>query len=330
MLFRRPKGFTLVELLVVIAIIGVLVALLLPAVQQAREAARRMQCSNNLKQLSLAMHNYHDTYNTFPSGYILQTGDHGTSGLSSWGWAAFMLPFIEQSALSETLGVGQIPLDEALAEGSPTLMIMQQPVSAFRCPSDTAPDTNTGHRLPGVSGEQPVATSNYIANNTSHRWHGGGRLTGYAHGQQGQWGAGPNQQQSPSGIMWRQSRIGMRDIIDGTSNTIALGERSWQQNNPVGLPHNCNAAVVFGTSHGNEQLTIRHVLGAGTVNINDSTGGCHFGFGSRHPGGSLFALCDGSTRFISETIEHIIAPVFSGSTFERLLHREDGMPIGEY
>jgi len=335
---RRRSGFTLVELLVVIAIIGVMVGLLLPAVQAAREAARRMSCSNNLKQLGLALHNYHDTYNSFAPGYVLQ--DQNADGTlqyngagSSWGWGAQILPFVEQSALFDQLRVGAVPLTQALQ--TPALLaIMQQPVAAFRCPSDTAPVTNTGHQLLAGGTNNPVAVSNYIGNNTSHKWHSGGRLTGYSVGEQGGWAA-PAAAQAPSGIFWRQSRVRMRDITDGTSNTIAFGERAWQQNNPVGTPFNCNAGVVFGTSHNNEQLTIRQNLGTGAVAINAASGQCIYGYSSRHPGGSQFALCDGSVRLISESIDHVITPdaatgIFNGSTFESLLNRADGRVIGEF
>lgn len=341
MMLRKSgrAGFTLVELLVVIAIIGVMVGLLLPAVQAAREAARRMSCSNNFKQLGLALHNYHDTYKVFPPGYILQdvtgggTLDYNGQG-SSWGWGAALLPFMEQGALSDSLAVGAIPLTRALQDPSPTLTIMQQPVASFRCPSDTAPATNTGHQLLGMSGNRAVATSNYIGNNTSHKWHSGGRLTGYSTGETGGWSP-PGASHAPTGLFWRQSKMGMRDITDGTSNTIAFGERSWQLNNPAGLPFNCNAAVVFGTSHNNEQLTIRQNLGAGSVAINMPSSQCIYGFSSRHPGGAQFALADGSVRFISDTINHIRTPddqsgVFNSSTFEKLLHRADGMVVGEF
>lgn len=334
MVRHRRIGFTLVELLVVIAIIGVLIALLLPAVQQAREAARRMQCSNNLKQLGLALHNYHDTYGKFPPGYLHPETGWGAKD-SSWGWGAQLLPFIEQNSLADALNVGNITLTDALTDPSTTRTLMRQPVTAFRCPSDTAPDTNTGHR-PYGPGESlvDVATSNYVGSNTSHKWHSGGRLTGYGPGESGQWSP-PNASQAPSGIFWRQSKVAMRDITDGTSNTIAIGERAWRLNNPAGGTFSCNAAVVFGTSNENEQLSIRHVLGGSTVRINQPHSECIYGFSSMHPGGSQFVLCDGSVRFLSETIDHVITAsgssgTFNNSTFEKLVNRQDGQPIGEF
>jgi prepilin-type N-terminal cleavage/methylation domain-containing protein len=129
------RGFTLVELLVVIAIIGVLVALLLPAVQAAREAARRMQCGNNLKQLGLAVHNYHDTFLVFPP----QMMNVDTNNDRRWGWGAVTLPFIEQKALWEQIssnGGKQIPVASTLIGGVP---LLRSRLAAHLCPSD-----NTG------------------------------------------------------------------------------------------------------------------------------------------------------------------------------------------
>ena len=132
----KVRGFTLVELLVVIAIIGILVSLLLPAVQAAREAARRMSCENNVKQIALAMHNYHDTYKKFPPGYITKTPCNSPAVWSAcnagelgiYGWGAFILPVVEQAPLHDLLRVGQVTLDQALA--NPTMRAgLQQPLS---------------------------------------------------------------------------------------------------------------------------------------------------------------------------------------------------------
>jgi prepilin-type N-terminal cleavage/methylation domain-containing protein len=135
--FRNQRGFTLVELLVVIAIIGILVGLLLPAVQAAREAARRMQCSNNLKQLALSAHNYESSHRVFPTGYIR------TSGGAGWGWGALMLPFMEQTALSSQLQVTRANLDTVLASPPSNMRaLMQTPLPTFLCPSDTGAQGN--------------------------------------------------------------------------------------------------------------------------------------------------------------------------------------------
>ena len=143
------KGFTLVELLVVIAIIGILVGLLLPAVQAARAAARRMQCSNNLKQLGLAVHNYHDANKSFPSGFITNypAGALNTAAMMSvtqrthWSWGAFVLPYIEQTALYNTLNPGQSSMDALLATPA-GLAALTTPIPSFVCPSDTGPSLN--------------------------------------------------------------------------------------------------------------------------------------------------------------------------------------------
>ncbi len=139
--YARPvnrRAFTLIELLVVIAIIAILVALLLPAVQQAREAARRSSCKNNLKQLGLAIHNYHDTYRTMPPGVVDDFTD------SIWGWGALILPFVEQGPVYDALRVGNIPLGVRMTPGNALdqLSVLQTPISTYRCPSDVGPEAH--------------------------------------------------------------------------------------------------------------------------------------------------------------------------------------------
>lgn len=213
------RGFTLVELLVVIAIIGILVGLLLPAVQAAREAARRMQCSNNLKQLTLAMHNYHDAFKVFPPLYVSKRDAAGvviapintTDTTQAWGWGAMILPFIEQGNAFNALEVGNDPLGLPLTPNALSkpakLAILQTPIPTFRCPSDTAPGLNTdGNRT--LMGRQ-TATSNYIASNNSFT----PNLAG-----------APDQQ----GLFIADFGRSFKDMSDGSSNVVCLGERRWQ------------------------------------------------------------------------------------------------------
>ncbi|NLX99601.1 MAG: DUF1559 domain-containing protein [Rhodopirellula sp.] len=333
----RRRAFTLVELLVVIAIIGILIALLLPAVQAAREAARRSQCSNNLKQIGLALHNYHDTYRSLPSGYIMVPGPIPVAGsYASWGWGAFILPFIEQQPLHDRLSPGRFRLSDALTAGNAVDRVadLQAPIGAFRCPSDLAAPTNAGHSLPNNAGSGvATATSNYVGNNTSRKWHSGGYLVGTDPGQPSQWNPPTPAASAPNGLFWRDSSVNFRDIVDGTSNTIMAAERAWELTGPAGTAVRCNAAAVHGTNSSNEQTSIRINLGAGSVALGPSLAGtssCVYGFSSPHPGGLGVVLADASVRFISLTIDHNWATVAVDSVFERLLSREDRQSVGEF
>lgn len=344
-------GFTLIELLVVIAIIAILVALLLPAVQQAREAARRSSCKNNLKQLGLAMHNYHDVHSVFPPGYINQLdGNPTTSGAYgaaltaegvAWGWGAMILPFVEQAPLYDQLDVGNIRLKNALTLGGPQdrLSSMQIGLSTFRCPSDISAALNTTKTLTDSTGTaRQVAVSNYLASNASRRWHSQAPNVnccawnvGPGKGQMSQWGVNAV---GANGLFWRDSKVRFRDISDGTSNTIMIGERAWELNNPAGGNYQCRAGVVFGTMITNEQSTLHPVLASATSHINASTHECNKGFSSRHTGGAQFVLADGSVRFISENVDannrHTGGTEGVDSTYERLVARNDRQVVGEF
>ena len=150
----RKRAFTLVELLVVIAIIGILIALLLPAVQAAREAARRAQCSNNLRQLGLAMHNYHSTLNCFPPGFMAL--DHQGQVAGGWAWGVFLMPYIEQSPLQDDLSVTKYTLSEVISD--PVLLpMLQMKLSVFTCPSSPMEPLREFHG----PGSELVATANY-------------------------------------------------------------------------------------------------------------------------------------------------------------------------
>ncbi len=333
----------MIELLVVIAIIAILVALLLPAVQQAREAARRSSCKNNLKQMGLALHNYHDTYRVLPPGHVEQWPDRvaqDPNNSSPWGWGAYILPMMEQGPLYDSLQVGKLSLDEVIdVEQYPALSVLvTQPIQSYRCPSDTAPAINERNKLRkhnvGITGSRQVAcaTSNYVANN--------GACSQNANVNSWFVYSLIGTDEKAGAIFTEDSNCRFSDITDGLSNTVLLGERCWELNANGSLLE-CNAGNVFGTWEGNNannSLRLAGTLANGGAVINSPAGAgvtaeCQYGYSSLHAGGSQFLLADGSVRFVSQNIQHINKPNrfnFYSSTFSNLLNRKDGNPLGEF
>ena len=315
----RPRGFTLIELLVVIAIIGVLVAILLPAVQQAREAARTTQCRNHLKQFGVALHNYHETHGMFCQGVVIQRTGNGSA---NWAWGAYLLPYIDQAGLYNRLDVGGTTLPDAIADtsGGGRREHLQKSLAVFRCPSDTGPILNSWHLLVGIQ----TTLSNYIANNASRSL----RLD-----------IGPLTSsggvQFSNGMFHANHCVGMRDLVDGASNTIALGERAWALGNtPV------NAGLVFGMrgstdASGTNDAGLLQNHGCGFVLINTTTGApansnYMRNYSSLHVGGANFVMADGAVRFLSENLDHNIATAQVDSLTEALMGIDDHRPVADF
>ncbi len=331
----KTTAFTLIELLVVIAIIAILIALLLPGVQQVREAARRSQCRNHLKQIGLALHNYHDAHEVFPPGWV-PVRDAGVTPpghpvrdsrlASSWAWSAFILPFLDQAPLYKALAVAaDTSLPPPPARQDPVNGRNDRVLAVYLCPSDAGDEVSPwgGTSAPSA----PVmfdgySKSNYPAVQGLGRVSLAGRrgansfnLTDVPRDEQGMFGNSTN------------TRI--RDIVDGASNTLAVGEREmttasmlfndayaaiWLRcTEPFSTGvRNCWAGSVTGVTHRSAPINTRS-LSADQLRI---------GFRSLHAGGAHFLLADGSVRFVQENIDDQV--------YEDLGSISDGRVIAEY
>ena len=271
-------AFTLIELLVVIAIIAILIGLLLPAVQKVREAAARMKCSNNLKQIGLAMHGYHDNYQAFPPGYRAAGAytDGATDTTPGWGWAAFILPYMEQDNLYRQLDLNK-PVEKSAA--------IQVIVKGYLCPSDSTPPA--AFAVPDAFGN-PVAAAapcSYAACCGGDE-SGTGDTTGL-------------------GIFYRNSQTRLTEITDGTSNTIMAGDRAWSNANGIWAGAINNAVCLRGKQNpcpgngaGSYPASTLPQFHTHLNNALTDTDGGLDDPSSRHSGGSNFAFADGSVRFL--------------------------------
>jgi prepilin-type N-terminal cleavage/methylation domain-containing protein len=345
--FPRRRGFTLVELLVVIAIIGTLVSLLLPAVQGARESARKMSCSNNLHNIGLALTMYHDSLGSFPSGFMDTYDDplpihNKIDFLEGWGWSALILHFLEQKNISDQMGVNVGQLCDQLQDtnasgrnyGPNTAAGIQTPLKIFICPSDTG-YTGKGISVSrsfaqGVGSATQSVTEVAISNYPGV----GGFIDAFGN-------------TANTGIFYGDSRVRMADVIDGTSNTFLVGERDTL---------NCHSGVWAGVRRPNAGGTggVGVVLGHSHPKLNQDTNviawnvdhtGCGEGFSSMHPNGAQFLRCDGSVVFVTNGINHAWksltgslpgtvndsknANLLYNGTYQRMMTRNDKQLIGD-
>jgi prepilin-type N-terminal cleavage/methylation domain-containing protein len=347
---QRSGGFTLVELLVVIAIIGILVALLLPAVQAAREAARRAQCTNNIKQLTLACINHHDTYKYFPvGGEVGYTRDKKTlryveggfpSDVNGAGaftnvhasWLASILPFIEEQAIFD-----QIPDDNTF--NPINVWILNLPdkrpptIPKFRCPSDgwerDMPHSNyTGSMGPVCHSSGQCSTVLFPCEVYDKYW----ERTNIDAGWPGNPCPGlPHCPQHGMFGRWGMFRIKIKQVTDGTSQTILIGEkRPAYEGHSADITSQANvgwwAGANSGYAHGNSIIPINYPINPDQTNCSPGDRHIHnyptsMGFNSHHPGGAQFGFVDGSVHFIQESIDQL--------TLCMLSHKSDGNVLPE-
>lgn len=304
---RNTRGFTLIELLVVISVIAVLIALLLPAVQSARQAAWRTQCLNNMRQIGIALHNYHDQGDVFPPGYITHM-EEGTLaatpnglwclpvtfdptkavGHPGWAWGSLILPELEQRGLYNAINFNITALD------TDNNTVNAYRVSTYLCPADMPPLSVPVKDQTDAFVIDVVGTSNYL----------------------GVYGTGaiPDIPGDSDGIFSRNSRISTRDVSDGLSQTLAVGERgsnlsyaSWVARLPGGYLH--LTAYLDGTSSDAIQVPANAMV-LGPVGLVDAPrtpnnlSGHPDDFSSRHPGGANFLFADGSVHFIKDQVSY--------------------------
>ena len=316
----RRCGFTLVELLVVIAIIGILVALLLPAVQSAREAARRIQCRNNLKQLGLAALNHESSHSFYPSGgwgwYWGGDPDRGFGRKQPGGWIYNLLPYFEQQSLHD-LGSGQTDSQKKTEAAK----VFATPLSMLNCPSRRAAhvwDCSGSFTVYNAGSTPQAARTDYAANlgdSSTGSVPGPPRGTSTATDLD-DWSGWPSWQPSRTGVLYLRSELSIASIRDGTTNTFLIGEKylgtdDYYKPGTMGD----NRGMYQGEDFDNSRWTV-----ASHPPLQDTSGVTNDRcFGSAHAGTTTFVFCDGSVHSISYSIDI--------DTYKRLGNRHDGEPV---
>lgn len=311
----RIRGFTLIELLVVIAIIAVLIALLLPAVQQAREAARRSQCKNNMKQLGLALHNYHDVHGVFPPGWVEGPTDIGrptgtagvctTRGTKRAAWTVMILPFLDETPRYNSFNFNEGFRTIQTGTGSTTNRAAQELRNTkYECPSDPNSSARFANiNYYGLQGGGAYSTMEAL----------GEACTSYAPA---------NRRLYSNGVFYASSNVRIRDITDGTSNCFLVGETRYATLiYPGGTYGSTWATSGWGDLPVQAAATVDPINGSTfipgtTYNPNPSISY----FGSYHVSGANFLMGDGSVRFVSQNIDAL--------TYQRTGVIKDGLPVG--
>lgn len=329
---KKRQGFTLIELLVVIAIIAILIALLLPAVQQAREAARRTQCKNQLKQLGLALHNYHDAHSAFPIGT--------RTPISAPNWRIAVLPFLDQTALYNQLDIdsqatvggfsGRREDSSSYGYGTAENSILAgHVVPGWNCPSSPL-STNAVGQTPTYNNAEEGQTHDYVGIAGAAPDPSGTTTTCSAV-------SGYGGIVCQNGMLYPNASKKMRDVKDGTSNTMIVGEQSGlvgdldiranYHGGWAGFTTGGNPAAMTGSPWGAGVTTVRYPINADETFCTGSSG-CNSTYdlnttlSSFHTGGTQGLLCDGSVRFFSENMDL--------QTLLKLCARNDGQVIGEF
>ena len=328
----RRNAFTLIELLVVLAVIAILIALLLPAVQQAREAARRGECRNHLKQLGLALHNYHDAHRRFPFAYFVG----GDSNASSW--SIQLLPYLDQAPLWNQWDSNVPAFDQAVSFFPPAavqgnLAVIRRPLPLFKCPSTSAEDEYQGRfpmnaaaaGVPPMSVTWTAARSDYCVTSGV-----GGAFAEIAY--LGADGGDREGSLRPAGLFGKGDTEVMR-IKDGASNTFLIGERVGGATIFKRRKPDSTLTTIFGKLNGggwgdflNGEHWLRGALQDGTPNGGPCAINCTnlrgSGFYSFHGGGAHFLMADGAVRFVSADL--------AAGTFAALITRNGKEAVGEY
>ncbi len=362
------SGITLIEVLVIVGILALLAAFFLPSVQRTRVSSRRNQCKNNLKQLGLALHNYHDTFiTTMPSGYIYHTqaavpeSEEGVPFNNGWGWKTMILPYVDSNPLTITFSTnGNTPnfqdgLTASSAPQKPSRGSVEGVIAAFRCPND--PGSLTVNGLPGGLSNKPCGRTNYFGVVGSAFLYSEGSLnpTSFCSnvasfstlpippvvgapvpGALGRCFATENDPfynsstvpvalvKNYGGIFGANSKCGIRDMTDGTSNIIMVGERY----TPVNTSPQTATVIGDGIWPGVSSLAAEYnALGEATHPINAGFTQRNqrpptTGFGSMHTGGAQFLMADGAVRFLSENLDI--------ATYRNLSRIDDGMELGDF